>query len=118
MVTVLIVSPHIRPDGAKHPNAFEVRLAGGDAVLCVSETPLFDAARVLLKTGKANADDVLAMRHVGSEHDALRGKADQLAVLVIGETGHRPRRRQYRPHPLAQSIQDRANVDAGTQGTP
>lgn len=48
---ILVETPHVRPDGTKHPNAFDARLDGSDAVLCVSETPLFDSARVLLKTG-------------------------------------------------------------------
>jgi hypothetical protein len=43
---VIAVSPHMRSDGSKHPNAFEARLAG--AVLCISETPLLDAARALV----------------------------------------------------------------------
>ena len=42
----IAVSPHIRPDGTRHSNAFEARLGG--ALLCVSETPLLDAARALL----------------------------------------------------------------------
>jgi len=96
MIRTIIVSPHIRRDGTKHPNAFDARLAGSDAVLCVSETLLFSAARVLLKTGKANADDVLAMRHAGSAHDALRARVGVAAGLVIEETRCGPRRRKFK----------------------
>jgi len=75
---VLIVSPHIRRrDGANHPNAFDARLAGGGAVLCVSETPFFDAARILLRNGQAKPDDLLVMRHAGKDYDALRGAMSQ-----------------------------------------
>jgi hypothetical protein len=93
----LIVAPHIRRDGTRHPNAFDARLDGD--LICTSETPLFDGARALLKTGKAAADDMLVMRHVGSEHDALRARVGVAAGLTIEETGHGPRRRKYKPRP-------------------
>lgn len=90
----LIVSPH-----AKHPNAFDARLAGSDAVVCVSETPLLDAARALLAQGKANPDDMLVMRHAGSSVDALRGTVGVAAGLRIEETGWGPKLRKYKPRP-------------------
>ena len=95
---VITVSPHIRPDGTKHPNAFDARLAGSDAVVCVSETPLFTSARVLLARGMAQPDDTIIMRHAGSEYDALRAKVGVAAELTIAETGSGPRRIKYRPY--------------------
>ena len=77
----IAVSPHMRADGTKHPNAFEARLAG--AVLCVSETPLLDGARALLARSIAQPDDTIAMRHAGSHVDALRARVGVAAGLAI-----------------------------------
>lgn len=93
----IIVSPHIRPDGTKHPNAFDARLDG--ELICTSETPLFSACRVLLKAGKAQPDDRIVMRHAGSDHDALRARVGTAAGLTIEETGFGPKRRKYKPRP-------------------
>jgi len=78
---VIAVSPHLRPDGTRHPNAFEARLAG--APLCVSETPLLDAARALLARDIAQPDDTIVMRHVGSHVDALRARVGVAARLAV-----------------------------------
>ena len=78
---VIAVSPHVGADGTKHPNAFEARLAG--EVLCVSETPLLDAARALLARGIARPDDTIVMRHAGSHVDALRARVGVAAGLAI-----------------------------------
>ena len=78
---VIAVSPHLRPDGTRHPNAFEARLAG--APLCVSETPLLDAARALLARDIAQPDDTIVMRHVGSHVDALRARVGVAAELAV-----------------------------------
>ena len=96
---ILIVSPHIRRDGTKHPNAFDARLADSGEVLCTSERPFFDGARALLKAGRASPDDMLVMRHAGSDHDALRAKVGVAAGLTIEETGFGPKRRKYKPRP-------------------
>jgi hypothetical protein len=95
---VLVASPHIRSDGTKHPNAFDARLAGSDAVLCVSETPLLSSARALLAAGMAGPDDTIVMRHAGSDFDALRARVGAAAGLTIEDTpsGGGPRLRQYR----------------------
>ena len=71
----------MRSDGTKHPNAFEARLA--DAVLCISEQPLLDAARALLARGIAQPDDTVVMRHAGSHVDALRARVGVAAGLAI-----------------------------------
>ena len=78
---VITVSPHMRPDGTKHPNAFEARLAGD--VLCVSETPLLDGARALLARGIAHPNDTIAIRHGGSRVDALRARVGVAAGLAV-----------------------------------
>ena len=78
---IIAVSPHMRADGAKHPNKFEARLA--DAVLCISEQPLLDAARALLARGIAHRDDTIVMRHAGSDVDALRARVGGAAGLAI-----------------------------------
>ena len=98
MTHTITVSPHIRPDGSKHPNAFDARLDGSDALLCTSETPLFDACRVLLKTGAAQPDDVIVMRHAGAQHDALRAKVGVAAGLTISDkpSGRRIHLEKYR----------------------
>jgi len=82
---VITVSPHIRRDGTRHPNAFEARIAGSEAVLCVSETPLLSAARALLAAGQAGPDDLIVMRHAGSDTDALRAKVGVAAGLTLSD---------------------------------
>lgn len=70
----LTVISAAHPDHRPHPNAFTATLNG--MWLCTSETPLLDAARELLKR------DVLIMRHVGADHDALRARVGTAAKLV------------------------------------
>ena len=41
-----------RRDGTKHPNAFDVRLAGTEEVLCTSETPFFTGREPYSKRGR------------------------------------------------------------------
>jgi hypothetical protein len=94
---VIEVSPHLRPDGTKCPNGFDARLAGCDEVLCVSDTPLLTAARVLLRAGRADPDDVLVMRHAGSRAVALKGRVGLVASLTIEETRFGPKRRICKP---------------------
>lgn len=96
-VLTLIVTPHIRPDGTKHPNAFAAALDG--ELICVSETPLFDSAREMLRRDMAQPDDMLVMQHAGSTHWAMRGKVGEAAKWTIEESGSGPRRRRYRPRP-------------------
>ena len=54
---VITVSPHVRPDGREHPNAFDAYL--GERLVVTSETPLFSSARILLEDRTAHPDDVL-----------------------------------------------------------
>ena len=97
-VLVIEVSPHVRSGGTKHPNAFDARLAGSDAVLCISETPLLDATRALLAPGMADSDDMIVMRHAGSAVDALRARVWVAAMLTVEDrpSGQRIRLAKYR----------------------
>ena len=102
---VIEVSLHIPPDGTKHPNVFDTRLAGSDEVLCVSDTPLLTAARALLKAGKADPGDVIVMRHAGSSAIALRAKVGAAAGLTVEDrpSGQRIRLAKYQPRTNAAS---------------
>ena len=94
---VIEVSPHVRRDGTKHPNAFDVRLADQCEVICTSDTPFFHAGRVLLEREFAQPDDVLVMSRAGSSAFVLRGRIGSAAGLTIEETGFGPKRRRYKP---------------------
>ena len=89
-----------RSNGLPHPAAFDVTLDG--EVLCKSETPFFDAARVLLAMELAGPDDTLVMRYAVSGTVALKGKVGTAAGLSIKETGNKPHQRRYTPSPYVQ----------------
>ena len=93
----VVIAPHIRTDGTKHPSAFDAWLDG--ELLCVSETPLLDAAGVLLKAGKADPGDMLVMRHAGAGAIALRARIGVAAGLTVEDrpSGQRIRLAKYRP---------------------
>ena len=74
MALVVIVSPLGR-------GQFEARLEGRVLVGSTTE-PLLAAARVLLAEG-APPDTPIAMRHAGSEHDALRATVGRAARLTV-----------------------------------
>jgi hypothetical protein len=96
---VIEVSPHVRRDGTKHPNAFDVRLADQCEVICTSDTPFFHAGRVLLERKFAQPDDVLVMSRTGSSAFALKGRIGLAASLTIEETRFGPKRRRYKQRP-------------------
>ena len=79
------------------PGYFAASLDG--VGLCISREPLLSAARELIRHG-APPDTILAMRHAGSDHDALRGQLGALAKLTVqdGQDGA-PRLRRWRPSP-------------------
>ena len=87
----IIVTP--APRGA---GRFEARLDGHDRVLCVSRTPFFDAARKLLAQGY-DPDDLLMLRHAGSDTDSLRAKLGTAASLTVKETGYGPELQPWKP---------------------
>lgn len=53
----------------------------------------------MLKRGLAQPEDMLIMRHAGSDHDALRGKVGRLAKLSISDppSGRRIELIKYEP---------------------
>ena len=92
----------------EHSRKFDARLSDSDEVLCVSETPMFDAARVLLRTNRAHSSDLLVMRHAGSPHDALRATVGAAAELHDRGNGLPPPSPQICPASGDGSAQDRA----------
>jgi hypothetical protein len=95
------------------PGRFDARLAGSDQYLVEgSRTPFCDAARALLAAGLADPGDTLAMRHAGSEHDALRARVGVAAKLTVDETAGNgtPRFVRHRPDRFATLQQE------GSQG--
>ena len=75
---------------------FEARLDGTDRVLCVSMSPLFNAARKLIAEG-SNPDTTLVMRHAGSKTDSLRAQLGAAASLSVEETDYGPKLRRWKP---------------------
>lgn len=92
-VASLIVVATPAPRGA---GRFEGRLDGHDRVLCVSRTPFFDAARELLAQGY-DPNDLLMLRHAGSDTDSLRAELRTAASLTVKETGYGPRVQPWKP---------------------
>jgi hypothetical protein len=64
---------------------YDAYLVGEDRILCSSKMPFLDAARVLLNDGIATPDDILVMRHAGSDVNALSAPAGVAAKLTIEE---------------------------------
>jgi hypothetical protein len=68
---------------------------GWKAACSSARPPLLAAARVLLAGGVA-PDTRIAMRHAGSEHDALRSTVGKAAKLTVKETANGPKFRRWR----------------------
>jgi hypothetical protein len=86
VIRITIAPAHDRA-GARHPNRFTAVLDKTGDALCSTETPLLDAARALLKTGKAGKDDVIVMRHAGAAyHYAMRARVGVAASLMRAES--------------------------------
>lgn len=86
----------VRPRHFK-PWMFEARL--GDRLLCVSETPLLTAARMLLSDGVDPATPI-AMRHEGADHDALTSTVGVAAGRTVAQRDQKsPGFRSWRPRP-------------------
>jgi hypothetical protein len=92
-VASLIVVATPAPGGG---GRFEARVDGHDRVLCVSRTPFFDAARELLAQGY-DTNDLLMLRHAGSNTDSLRAKLGTAASLTVKETGYGPHVQPWKP---------------------
>lgn len=73
---------------------FHARL--GDRLLCTSDTPFFDAARVLASEGVAG-DEPLTMTHAGSETICLRSTIQAAARLTVEDSAKGLSFRRYKP---------------------
>ena len=91
-----VISLVVSPAGA---GLFAARLDGSNEILCVSNTPLFSACRVLLARGLAKPDDVVVMRHVGADAIALRARVRVAAGLTVEDrpSGQKIGLAKYRP---------------------
>jgi hypothetical protein len=69
-------------------------------MLCRSRQPLLDTARELLAVGYAS-DEVLQMRHAGSDVVAISATIGAAARLTVEGGPYGPVFRPYRPHPKA-----------------
>lgn len=79
-------------------NKFEARFEGQTQILCTSRQPFLDAARALLDQGY-DPDNILLMRHEGSDVDSLRGKLGVAATLTVDES-NTPRFRKWKTFSL------------------
>jgi hypothetical protein len=82
----------------------------GDRMLCVSETPLLSAARVLQAAGIPAATR-LEMIHEGSVIVAMRTTVGVAAGLRVSETGSMPRFVPWRPDQLPRNRRFACTVD-------
>ena len=79
---------------SRSPGQFEARL--NDRQLCVSKTPFFEAARVLMAEG-VDPRTMLVMRHAGSQTDSLRASLAAASALTVEETIYGPKLRRWKP---------------------
>lgn len=77
---------------------YEARLAGDDRVLCVSRTPFFDGARILVAEG-FGPNVTLVMRHAGSVTECLRSPLGEAAASTVEETKYGPQLRVWKAMP-------------------
>jgi hypothetical protein len=87
----VIVAPALRGTGR-----YQARLEDNDRVLCVSNTPYFDAARKLVTAGY-DPNITLVMRHAGLETECLRAPLGAAAALTVEETPYGPKLRRWKP---------------------
>jgi len=74
--------------------ASEARM--GDRLICTSDQPLFDGARVLLAEGFA-PETALTTRWAGSPHVAMQSTIGEAAKWTVWETDDGPVFARYRP---------------------
>jgi hypothetical protein len=86
----IIVSPKRDRDARAAPTIYDARLIGDAGILCSSEAPLVNAARILLKSEQAMPNDTITMRHKGSDTVALRAKVGRAAMLSVEDGDRRP----------------------------
>ena len=90
MVFTIIVSPRRARDKRAAHSVYDARLIGEEELLCSSNTVFLDAARQLLRSGQAEPDDVLIMRHAGSDTESLWANIGDAAKLTIEERNAGP----------------------------
>ena len=86
---VIVVAPASRSTGQ-----FEAYL--NDRQLCVSRTPFYEAARVLMAEG-VDPRTTLVMRHAGSQTDSLKASLAAAAGSTVEETIYGPKLRRWKP---------------------
>jgi len=79
----IIIAP---AGGQKQADVF--RAFQGEIVLAVSRTPFLDSARKLLELGH-DPEEILVMRHQGSETVCLRARIGVAAKLIVNQDGPR-----------------------------
>ena len=79
---------------ARRNGRFDAHL--GERVLCTSEKPFLDAARILITLG-FDPSITLVMRHAGSETESLRHTIGAAAALTVEDTKYGPRLRPWKP---------------------
>jgi hypothetical protein len=84
-IHTISVAPAHKRNGEPLPGKFDA-LANERRIVAASRTPFCDSARVLLAEGLAAPSDVLIMRHVGSQVDALKAAVGVAAKLTVNET--------------------------------
>jgi hypothetical protein len=103
MKLTLTVIPSRNPDGTRacsnRGQLFDAYLE--DTIVARrSAQPLLDGCRALIAAG-ADPDTPVAMRHAGSDHDALTSTVGAAAQLTVKEGDRAPSFSQWKPSPHA-----------------
>jgi hypothetical protein len=113
MDIVIIVSPRRARDKRAAPSVYDARLSGNDQLFCSSNTIFFDAARKLLRSGCAAPEDVLIMKHAGSDLEALRATIGHAAKLTVEERDAGPHGIRFVPWKPMVATPTTAKVEDG-----
>jgi hypothetical protein len=110
----VIISPHPRQEDSRDA-LYDARLEDQETILCASRQPFLVAARKMLASGIAGANDTLFMRHAGSDIVALSAKVGVAARLTVQESADRPPRLvKWRPYTV--KVSARINEDRVPEG--
>jgi hypothetical protein len=100
---ILIVTPTLNPEGRRsYSNRGQLfdGTVDGELVIRRSPQPLLDIARALLAAGVDPATPI-AMRHAGTDCDALTAAVGAAAKLTVSEGDQAPHFRKWKPHFLS-----------------